>query len=464
MGRGNSAIILPVRALKILSVVGLIAAGLAGLGLFLLDRYVQSEAFRALVRSAAHDALGSEVGIGDLRVSVLSGATLERVTVANPSGLPGNLLAADALVIRYRLLSLFRKRLEVTRVALDRPVLRLVRGEKGAWSYERPAARPLPAPTRGGSSPLADPAPSSRGAAPGLDVVIPEVTVSRGDIVVTGHGDRLLARAEGLDLTGAVSWVGGALGGSGTARIETLDIGDALFVRRLSAPVRFSAGEVRLAPLQATVADGEVRGDLTLRLAGGAHYAATLEVRDADVERLLREAGARRRLARGKLQVKGALEGSGGFATLAGTGHAEIRGGALLDMPILNLLGTLLRVPALRDLQFEECRVELTLADGVLRTPVIRVIARDVQITGRGAISLATATLDHDLTLALPKAVIDRAPNEVRAAFTERPDGWRAVDFRVWGPYDAPKTDLQDKVLRGVAEGLLGRGLRKLFK
>jgi hypothetical protein len=38
------------------------------------------------------------------------------------------------------------------------------------------------------------------------------------------------------------------------------------------------------------------------------------------------------------------------------------------------------------------------------------------------------------------------------------------VDFRVWGPYHSPRTDLQDRVLRGFAESILRKGLRQLFR
>ena len=57
-----------------------------------------------------------------------------------------------------------------------------------------------------------------------------------------------------------------------------------------------------------------------------------------------------------------------------------------------------------------------------------------------------------------------RAPREMRAAFTERADGLAGVDFRVWGPYRSPRTDLQDRVLRGFAESLLRKGLQQFLR
>jgi hypothetical protein len=135
-----------------------------------------------------------------------------------------------------------------------------------------------------------------------------------------------------------------------------------------------------------------------------------------------------------------------------------------MDFPTLAAVATALDLPLLRDLRFDEGAVDFVLAGDVLRTPVVRFVARDVRILGKGEILLRTGELAHELTLLVPPAAVRRAPREVRAAFTDRANGLVGVDFRVWGPYRAPRTDLQDRVLRGFAESLLRRGLRQLLR
>jgi hypothetical protein len=68
------------------------------------------------------------------------------------------------------------------------------------------------------------------------------------------------------------------------------------------------------------------------------------------------------------------------------------------------------------------------------------------------------------MTLALAKGLLANVPKEVRAIFTERSDGYLTLDFRVWGPYDSPKTDLQQRIVMGAAEQLLEKGLQKLLR
>jgi len=44
--------------------------------------------------------------------------------------------------------------------------------------------------------------------------------------------------------------------------------------------------------------------------------------------------------------------------------------------------------------------------------------------------------------------------------FTEREDGSLAIDFKVWGPYDSPKNDLKERLVKGAAEQLLQKFLK----
>ena len=199
---------------------------------------------------------------------------------------------------------------------------------------------------------------------------------------------------------------------------------------------------------------------MTVRLAAPARYAVDLELRDARAEALLAAIGGRN--LSGRLQAQARITGTAEGP--AGQGHAEIREGQLLDFPVLGAVAAALDLPLLRELRFEEGAIDFVLAGDVLRTPVVRFVSRDVKILGKGEILLRNGELAHELTLLVPPAAVRRAPREMRAAFTERPDGLMGVDFRVWGPYHSPRTDLQDRVLRGFAESLLRKGLRQLFR
>jgi uncharacterized protein involved in outer membrane biogenesis len=448
-----------VRVVKILAVVLLGALALLGGALFALTRYLHSEAFRRSAIDAAQEALGAPVAVGQLDVSLFSGATFRQVIVGNPADLPGELLRAEALVVRPRLLPLLRRRLEIAEIRLDAPTVTLARSDRGEWSFERLMTRAAPSPPTGGSAggaeaPVPVPVPAT------LDVVVPHLTLSRGTLVVTRERRGPLVGAGGIELTTSLSRIGGTLAGEGQLTVASFRVAERVEVRSLTAPLRFSGGELTLAPLRGRLADGTLGGQVTVRFATPARYAIALDLRDARAETLLAALGGRS--LSGRLQAQASLTATAEGAT--GQGHAEIRDGRLLDFPVLGAIAATLDLPLLRDLRFEEGAIDFVLAGDVLSTPAVRFIARDVKILGKGEVLLRTGALAHELTLLVPAAAVRRAPREMRTAFTERPDGLMGVDFRVWGPYHSPRTDLQDKVLRGFAESLLRKGLRQLLR
>jgi hypothetical protein len=164
------------------------------------------------------------------------------------------------------------------------------------------------------------------------------------------------------------------------------------------------------------------------------------------------------------MQATAVLEGTGGLPTIKGNGRVEIVGGKLGGIPLQQLLAAVLVMPELREIAFDECLIEFTMGDNKMPTPVIKLTSSRIKVTGQGVVSIEDFSLNHDLTLAVSRDMVSRLPNEIRAAFVEQPDGFLVLNFRVWGPYDAPKTDIAEKIARGAAGKLLEKGLEKLFK
>jgi hypothetical protein len=447
------------KAVKILLVLAVVVAGLLGAALLLLERYLQSAGFKELMLAGARSALGSEVHISGLEISLFRGASLRGVSIRNPTGFDGELLRADAFVLRYRLLPLLRRRVEITRLSLEKPVLTLARNERGEWNYEKLAPQPGagPAPPQPGRAA----GPTGLGVG-GLRVAVSRVAMDDGEIVVLGETGRPLARLQRLNVVSAVRLEERLLAGSGTARLETLAVADSLFVRELSGPVTISAEEVKVAPLAGRCAGGSVSGSAALKLAGGLRYVLEFELRDAELLKVLEEAGVARRPASGKLRAVAKLEGTGGLPTVSGTGRVEIVEGRLGEIPAVAMVATLLQMPQLRGLRFEECVLQFSIGNNVMETPVVRLRAPGVEVAGSGRVSLEDFTLDHTMTLAVSKELLARAPKEIRNVFSERADGSLAVEFRLWGPYDSPKQDLGARIARGAAGQLLEKGLQKL--
>ena len=306
-----------------------------------------------------------------------------------------------------------------------------------------------------GASALSVPVPAA------LDVVVPRLSLTRGTLTVTRERKGPIVGASGIEVVTSLSRVGSALSGQGQLTVAALRVAERVEVLELAAPLRFGDGDLTLAPLSGRLADGALGGQVTVHLVGPTRYAISLDLSDARAEALMSAFGGAD--LGGRLRAQASFTGAAEGVT--GQGHAEIRDGQLHEFPVLGTVAAALDLPPLRDLRFQEGAIDFVVAGDVLQTPVVRFVSGDVRILGKGEIFLRTGQLAHEFTLLVPPAAVRRAPREIRAAFApERPGGLMGVDFRVWGPYRSPRTDLQDRVLRGFAESLLRKGLRQFLR
>jgi hypothetical protein len=433
---------------RVAVVAGAIVLGAVLLGaLYLLHlvRSVDTPAFRRSLLDRASAAAGTKVEARVVEVSLWHGVTLRGVTVANPRPFPGDLLTAEAFVLRYRLRSLLAGRMELSRLSLEQPVLTLAMDARGAFNYERLGGARASGPVQRSGLPVA--------------LVLSKMSVERGRVVVRDPRAALLT-IDGADLDSALQLSGTSIEGKGTVRVALANVADSLFVRDVSAPLAASKGGLVLAPLQGTLAKGTVRGDVRVRLSDSFRFAANVTVEGAQLQKLLEEARATQS-ASGRLSARATVEGTGGVATLKGEGRAQVSNCAIANAPLLTLLSTVLRVPELAHPELDECLADFTLGNGRLTTPSVRLKGRSMQLTGRGVVRLDSWALDYDMTLALDRALLERIPvREVRAGFVDRADGFAAIDFKVAGTTTAPTTDLAARLGKAAAVEAVQSGLK----
>jgi len=443
-------ILLGVLALVLLVVVagGLYVARLAG--------SLNTPQFKEQVQAEARPLLGTDVRIDEMNVALLSGVTLRGVTVANPAPFEGDLLHASAFVLRYRLLPLLSGRVEVEQLSLEKPALRLAMDAKGAYNYEKLMAGEAT------SKPADAPAPSGAVAVP-LEIVLQDLSVSDASITMVDDAKATLMSVEDADFKSAFRVSGGVTEGRGRATIASVNLGDVLFLRNLSAPLDMTKEALKLGPLDASVAGGRTGGDLTVHLQDFG-YETTLDLSGVSVRTLLEEAKPPPQVS-GTLVGKARFEGTAGLETMKGSGQAEVKDCKVEDAKVLTLLSKVLKVPELANPEFEDCRVEFTLDGYRLRTPVVSLKGRAMQLVGQGKMNLESSAIDYDMNLALATALLEKIPvKELRAAFKEREDGLSAVDFRVFGTSDNPHTDLAKNIGKAAATEAVKGEVNKLLK
>ena len=445
---------------KILLVGGalllIVVLAVAGAGAYLASRLNTPE-FEKAILDQAKATLGTDLMVQEMEISLLSGVTLQGIAVRNPAPFRGDLLTADAFLLRYRLLPLLTGRVEVERLALEKPTLWLAMDAQGGFNYEK---------LGGSAAKGAAGKPASASGTPSvpLRIVMKSLGVEHGSIVMNDHTKARLLAVEDIDFRSAFEVEAGAAQGKGDVAIGKANVADVLFVSGVKAPLAMSKERVTLAPIRGELAGGTVSGDLKVDLKGGFAYTTELVVKGARIKTMLEQARSAA-VVSGTLSGKAHFEGKGGLATMRGQGSADVAECRAENSRVLALLSTVLQVPELANPDFEACRVEFSQTGSRFATPVLQLTGDAIRLSGRGSVNLDTSGLDYEMTLALaPKLFAKITRPELRAGFKQASDGFATIDFRLFGTTLEPKTDLLSRVGKAAATGIAKEQLNKLFK
>jgi uncharacterized protein involved in outer membrane biogenesis len=288
--------------------------------------------------------------------------------------------------------------------------------------------------------------------------------VDRVNVLMIKPGNKKLLELADIRVDSSLSGSGTAITGKGDLAIDTAKIIDAIEARQVRSPLVIEQQQLKLTDVQGRLEDGTLKATVALDLQKeGYPYTVHADITGVDVGKLGARFSEKAKYLTGKLKVTTDLAGVGGdTAKMKGKGNAHIEQGTLAGVPLLQTIGALLSITNLYRVQFDEMTVEYTMDNGVIDTPVIKLLSKDVQLTGKGKTDF-DFNLNHEFTLALSPALMDRTPKEVANEFAKREDGFRTVTFNVTGPYDNPKTDLTERLLKGAAGSLIDKGLQELL-
>jgi AsmA protein len=135
-----------------------IVIGVLVLLLIALPFLIDVNSFRPKIESEASSALGRQVKLGDLSLSILSGTvSIEDIRIADDRAFSTSpFVTAKSLMVGVELMPLiFSKQLNVTKIALNEPQIMLLKAANGTWNFSSlggAAASKTPEPTPSTSS------------------------------------------------------------------------------------------------------------------------------------------------------------------------------------------------------------------------------------------------------------------------------------------------------------------------
>jgi AsmA protein len=116
----------------------LIAVAVLFVILLVLPFLINVNSYRPKIETDASSALGRQVTIGNMNLSLLSGTvTADNVAIADdPAFSKSPFVTAKSLKIGVELMPLiFSKQLKITEIVLEQPQITLLRAANGKWNY-----------------------------------------------------------------------------------------------------------------------------------------------------------------------------------------------------------------------------------------------------------------------------------------------------------------------------------------
>ena len=159
-----------------LRVAGIVVAVFLVL-LIVLPFLLNVNSFRPKIESEATNALGRQVKLGNLSLSILSGSVgVEDISIADdPAFGKSSFMTAKSLKVGVELMPLiFSKQLNVTGIALNEPQITLLKAANGTWNFS----------SLGGTNAKKAPETEKSGASPPQNFSVAKLEIKNGKLIV----------------------------------------------------------------------------------------------------------------------------------------------------------------------------------------------------------------------------------------------------------------------------------------
>jgi len=479
------------RFIRIAAVAAGVVVALAAIVLIALNLYVQSQGTQARIQQEVSHGLGTTLNVRALSVTPWGGLTLNGITI--PQVAPASstdFLTAKSFHLHVSFLSLFSRKLLITKISLLNPTVVWPQNADGKWRLpgsqkegphpSEPAEVPNGSPAVKAvtsSPPESGPATASAAAVP--PPVASEAPVAAGApkaktrlIADVQHVGVMGANFRFLDRSGSMvatfedvnfhASVHDTVELRGVAKIAKLSLRDRFFLERLQSPLRYDSNDLQLSKISAHAAGGTVDGEFTIHPGlEDSPFTANVKFRQVEADQLIVEAGGPAGMVKGKLE--GTFEATGKASdpnALSGTGEIALHDGEVQQYSLLVALGQVLQIEELTELHLEQAQARYHVSPGlvtidelVLRSPNLRLSATGT-ITFKGKLQL-------DSQLAINEKVRGQLFKAIRQNFQPIDEaGYSAINFEVGGSLERPKSNLVDRLvgrdLKDLVNGLFG--------
>jgi hypothetical protein len=390
---------------------------------------------------------------------------------------PKHFLEARTFRLRVRFFSLFSRRLVIKEVSLVAPRVVWPQNKEGKWRLpnERGARAETVSTNRTPSIPQADgetgfvqttstAAVTNSATRPSLPkvrvknrpaerepklAVAPEVrrvTVKDGDFTFLDQTGKLMASFMGVDFRTNIR---SAQALRGDAKVSRVSLQDRFFLDQLRSPIRYEPDVLELSKISARVAEGEVNGYFAMQPeTEDSPFTTSVNFHDVLADQLVNNAGGAKGIVKGKLQGSFQASGKTGDAqALVGQGEISLRDGRVQQYRLLVLLGQILQIEELQELDLEQAEAKYHLRPGLVTIDELVLRSPNIRLTSSGTVAF-DGTLQLNSQLAINDRIRGQLFKAIRDNFHRIDDpGYSAIEFQVGGTVERPSTNLVEQVV-----------------
>jgi type II secretion system protein N len=486
---------------KRLRLVSLIALGaLIGLGAILLtgvNLYVQSQGTHAKIQQELSRRLGTTLGIRSMSVTPWGGLELSGITMAQTSPVGSkHFLEAKTFRLRVRFLSLFSRRLVIKEVSLINPNVVWPQDAEGKWKLPKSRGTKTAAPTVSQPKVESESTQTSQTRTAPIVAITPanlpspvqatvndqppkqesrlavppevrRVSIKNGNFTFLDHAGKLLASFNGVDFRTSIR---SASALHGDTRVARISLQNRFFLEQLRSPLRYEPDVLELSKISARAGNGEVNGYFAMQPeAEDSPFTTSVKFRNVLADQIIANAGGPKGVVQGKLE--GSFQASGKTAdpeAFVGMGEISLRDGRVQQYSLLVLLGELLQIEELRELQLEQAEARYHVNPGLVTIDELVLRSPNIRLTASGTV-MFNGRLKLDSQLAINDKIRGQLFKAIRQNFKPiNEPGYSAIDFQVGGTIDRPSTNLMDRLvgrdLSNMINSFFGGGKKERAK
>lgn len=453
---------------KSVKIVGIIVGVIVVLVVLLCIIPITSPKLKDLALARAKPILGREVTIERVRIVLLRGIRLDKVTVANKEGFAKEpIFFGKRMVVKYELLPLFHRELVIKKVVLLEPKILLERDRDGVWNFsgigKKAEARPE-------TKPVAEKGEGK--VKKGLTLTISQVVIKKGEVSLEDRSQAALKSLKtGIDLSSSIEMKEGF---ASKGRINLNDLTaqmnpttkKPLKVSKLEIPYEFKDNLLTIESLKAATCPGELKAEAKIDLKK-TEYNLKAKIEKMEINDLLSSLTTVKDMVYGTLATDLEVEAKGKGRELVqdakGKGFINLTQGRISGLPpqkkLLTSLSSALPIPSLEEIPYNSISSHFDLREVKIKTEDFELNSDLMKISAQGTYSLASAGLDFDITVKTTTKLIRSLDIPVQLRDEE---GNASLPFELKGTIQDPKVQPKwEKMIKKALEKTVEEELEK---